>query len=31
MKIIGSMAAKIMARFLVFRGGIWEGGLKNVI
>lgn len=25
MKIIGSMATKIMARFLVFRGGIWGG------
>jgi hypothetical protein len=25
MKIIGSMAARIMARFLVFRRGIWRG------
>jgi hypothetical protein len=30
MKIIGSMVAKIMERFLVFKGGIWRG-LKNVI
>jgi hypothetical protein len=29
MKIIGSLAAKIMARFLVSKGGIWRG-LKKV-
>jgi hypothetical protein len=29
MKIIGSMTAKIVVRFLVLKGGIWRA-LKNI-